>query len=159
MGSYSNTYLGIYLEVPVAKVTVKTTIIVHPQTGKEMKTKFDPNNGIEGVEKSIEVVEDKHPCPYIQNVEGLDEDMFFAPAYSALPEKEGRTFILNTSDTKFGERVTGHRDVANLDMSNQSETPAQLIEDFKKEFKPYIDYFESQFGKLKVNYGVVVYYH
>ena len=52
MGTYRSTFIGPYLIVKDSITTNEIVEYFHPESGKKMKTKFDPNTGVEGVEKT-----------------------------------------------------------------------------------------------------------
>lgn len=152
MGVYNTTYFGIYLEIPFLECTKTETFYVHPETGKRQQNRFDANTGRENTLKSEEKIVHVEPNAYIDDVDGLDEDMFFRPAYTN-GGKRIQTFVLNCR-SKFS---SSDSDLFNLDVSN-IDIP-KLIEEFKVEYKKYLDYYISEYEVVNVKYGVVNYAH
>lgn len=150
MGAYNSTYIGIYLEVPFSKTTKIDKYYVHSETGKKQNSKFDANTGRENILKEESKEVDVYPSPYIENVEGLNEDEFWTPAYTG-GCKRTETFILN------GNRKYSNvdDDLFNFDLSGIDIS--KLIDEFKIEYKPYLDYYMKEYGEFEVKYGVVNY--
>lgn len=152
MGTYNTTYVGIYLEIPHLKTTKTETFFVHPETGKRQKSKFDANTGRQNDQKSEEKIFYITPMSYIEDNDELDEDEFFTPAYTYAGNKI-QTFILN-SKTKYSNSDS---DLFNLDLSDKNIT--KLIEEFKIEYKQYLDYYIDKYKEVNIKYGVVNYAH
>lgn len=152
MGAYNTTYVGIYLEIPFVKGTITETFYVHPETGKKQKNRFDANTGRENLKKIEERIEYLTPHSWIEDVDGLCSDEFFTPAYTN-GGKRIQTFILS-GKTKYSKTDS---DLFNLNLSNL-DIP-KLIEEFKIEYKPYLDYYTNEFLEINVLYGIVNYAH
>lgn len=156
MGSYPSTYVGIYMVVPDGTEEETKTYFVHPTTGKRMKTKFCPDTGAEGVKKKVTKTIRKYADAYIDE-EGFDEDMFFSPEYDGADDGLN-TFILNRINSKYaGNNIDGEESY-NVDITTFKDTN-KLIEEFKEEYKKYIDYYEKEYGKVSIHFGVAHYYH
>lgn len=151
MGTYNSTYIGIYLEVPYSKATRSVKTYVDAQ-GKKTKNKFDPTTGQKNDVKDEIVVDEIIPLSYIVDVPGLGEDEFFTPAYTN-GGKKIQTFLLS-GRSKYS--YTGD-DLFNFDLG-MVNLP-QLIEEFKAEYAPYLEYYQQQFGDFTIKYGVVNYAH
>lgn len=151
MGTYNSTYIGIYLEVPYSKATRIVKTYVDPQ-GKKTKNKFDPNTGQKNGVKEEMVVDEITPSSYIVDVPGLGEDEFFTPAYTN-GGKKIQTFLLN-GRSKYSYTED---DLFNFDLGNVN--PSQLIEDFRVEYAPYLEYYQQKYGDFTIKYGVVNYAH
>lgn len=156
MGMYNSTYIGIYIEVDNFKVDVTSTVKVHPDTGKIQKeknrNKFCPQTGKKYITKEITKQETIYPNPYIEDVEGLREDVFFSPAYQGNPN--GSTFIISSTDSEFAEY--NDNDMFNLGFTMDVKI---LIEEFKAAYEPYLAHFRELYGDLRICYGVVSYAH
>lgn len=81
----------------------------------------------------------------------LDGTEFMVPAYHDYAE--GSTFILNSSKSKY--YITDEEYQVNVDISQIDVK--QLVEDFKVEFKGYLDLFEREYGVVNVHFGLVAY--
>ena len=156
MGAYPSTYIGIYMIVPYGTEEEKESFFVHPETKRKMKTKYCPDTGAEGIKETRTKTVPKYPHAYIDE-EGFDEDTFFSPEYDGT-DSNHKTFILNTSKTQYTCDGFNDEESFNIDITTLGDAN-KLIEDFKKEFKKYIDYFEKEYGKVTIHYGVAHYYH
>jgi len=151
MGSHTQTYTGIYLEIPHSKSERVNKYFVSPTTGKRQKNKFDQLTGVENILKEQIDINYHEASPFIEDVYGLEEDTFFKPAYTS--SNKNSTFMLNRS-TKFSEY---NEEIFSKDFS-EVDIP-KIIAEFKEEYKPYIDYYVEEYGECKVCYGVVNYAH
>jgi len=155
MSAYKNTYVGIYLEVPHKKVEKKTIFYKDPETGERMKSKFNPETGVEGLkdERIANIYE--VASPYIIDENYLREDMFWCPAYHAGDYYVGKnkftTFLLNND---FENDVS---EIANFDLSKINIK--KELNDFKEKYSKYLDYFKNKYGDIRIYYGVVNYAH
>mgnify|MGYP003632214648 CR=1 FL=1 len=155
MGAYNNTYIGVYIEIPHYKKENRRNVIRNPQTRKVMKTRFNPQTGVEGIDDVIVENVWISPNGYLDEPwvkeNGFSEDEFFSPAYTG---RHNCTTLL--SDGEF--RVGGSDNLFNCDI--QKVDASNLIEDFKVKYKLYLDYYSDfKFDKLKVCFGVVNYAH
>ena len=154
MGISNSTYVGIYLEIPFLKGTVTESFYVSPTSGKRQKNKFDAQTGVRNLDKTETSVVNIEPTPWIEDVEGLCVDEFFDPEYHG-GGKNIRTFILNGRN-KFN--LNDYDDeVFNVDLS--SVNIPQLIEEFKVEYKGYLDYYTQEYETVNIKFGVVEYAH
>ena len=161
MGAYNNIYVGIYLEVKNGSKVQNKTIMKHPVTGKVQKNldhKFSPQDGKEFIKEQIKETKMVYAQPYIEGVEGLCEYEFIAPAYTGMSDEEGRTFILNSSSSKYVS-LGSDSDLFNLDLQDMGDIRNVLVEDFMLEYEPYLSYYRKHFGEVKVKYGIVHYAH
>lgn len=154
MGTRNSTYVGIYLEIPFLKGTVTESFYVSPTSGKRQKAKFDAQTGVRNLDKTETSVVYIEPTPCIEDVEGLCVDEFFRPAYTG-GGKRIETFILSGDRNKFNVGVWG--DLFNVDLS--SLNIPQLIEEFKVEYKGYLDYYTQEYETVNIKFGVVEYAH
>jgi len=154
MGAYRHTYVGIYLEVPHTKVETTVKFYKHPTSGKNMKSRFDQDTGVEGIENERINIHYEQASPYIVDKEGFIEDMFSSPAYQAGDYSGGKnkytTFLLNENDIELGE-------LENLDLSDINIQ--EKIKDFKEDYKKYLDYYIELYGEVNIYYGIVNYAH
>ena len=155
MGAENSTYVGVYIQIPHYKKEHRRDVLRHPVTNKVMKTKFCPMSGEAGIPDVIVENVWVEPTRYIDEpwVEenGFTEDEFFSPAYT---RSERETVIL--SEGKYQLETKGR--LFNLDIRDVDAK--KLIEEFKIEYKLYLDYYDSfYFDDLKVCFGVVNYAH
>ena len=149
MGVYNSTYLGIYLIVPHVKVENKVIFYKNPKTGVKMKTKFDPNTGLEGIKNERIDIVYQEATPYIEDVEELREDMFWKPAYTGSP-KRTTTFILNGDSITIDEYQ--NYDLSKIDIKEE-------ISKFEEKYSEYLEYYRNKYGEIKIFYGIVNYGH
>ena len=154
MGVDRGTHIGIYLELPHIKTTVVEKFYVSPTTGKKQKNRFDENTGVENILKTQNVEQYIEPMSYITDDDSLGEDEFWTPAYSG-GGKRIQTFLLNAR-TKYNKSFDD-TDVFNYDLA--SVDIPKLIEDFKQEYKPYLEYYTNKGYEYEVKFGVVNYAH
>ena len=153
MGAYPNVYLGPYLEVPITK-RPRTRDIWKNSNGKTVKTKFNEHTGEEHTLKTIHEFVTSTPHPYIEDVEGLDEDAFWTPAYITTP-KDVTIFLPNRHELG-GE---------NLDMNMgftkilEHVDKDKIILEFSRKARKYINYYTEQFGRVEIRYGLIGYHH
>ena len=157
MGTYQGTYIGVYMEVPYGTEKETESFYVHPTTGVKMDTQYCPDTGVEGVLKTKTNTVDKYPHPYTDDVEGLDEDMFFSPEYDGAGKKL-KTFVLNSTKTRYAPINIGENEAFNLDGKIFANAD-KLIKEFREEYEDYINYFEKEYGLITIHFGVVNYYH
>jgi hypothetical protein len=158
MGTSNSTYVGIYLEIPFLKGTVTEKFYASPTSGKRQKNKFDAQTGVRNLDKTETSVVYIEPTPWIEDVEGLCVDEFFRPAYTG-GGKRIETFILSGADNKFKVCCVDSwdRNLFNTDLS--SLNIPQLIEEFKVEYKAYLDYYIQEYETVNIKFGVVAYAH
>jgi hypothetical protein len=155
MGTYNSTYVGVYIQIPHYKKEHRRDVLRHPKTNKVMKTKFCPMSGEAGIPDVIVENVWIEPArsidePWVKE-QGFREDEFFAPVYT---RSERETVLL--SNGKYQLKTNG--EFFNLDISDVD--PKKLIEEFKIEYKLYLDYYyDFHFDDLKVCFGVVNYAH
>lgn len=155
MGAYAGLYIGIYLEIPYGTKKVMKNIYKNPRTGLPMSTPFHPTTGEKALVEEIFVDEDKHPTPF-NFPEEFDEDMFFAPAYCGAGERK-KTFVVNRNN-KYNVDFDHDSNVSvNVELKNFNSE--KLVEEFKVEYKKYIDYLVEEYGDVAIFYGVVYYFH
>ncbi len=148
MGSYKNVYIGVYLKVPFLKGEEVKVSYKHPETGKKMSSKFCPQTGVECEKVKTTIPKTIYPSPYIEDVEGYDEDMFTC----ADVIKNVSLFLLNESGRfSFFDDEPFCKDF--------TESPETLIEDFKVEYAKYLDYYRNLYGEFEIHYGAVLYYN
>lgn len=153
MGTYNSTYIGIYLEIPFVKVEKEIITYTHPTKGTKMSKKFCPDTGVEGIEHKRTETEYSVPNTWI-DVDGLDEDMFWQPAYTGGGKKIA-TVILNGNDDKFA-----HTDDDYFNYSiDSSINIVGLISEFKEKYSEYLNYFINEYEVVNIKYGVVNYGH
>jgi len=147
MGTHNSTYLGIYLEVSDIKVETKVHFYKHTETGKTMKSRFDQNTGVEGIKSERIDIHYEEPTSYIEDNDNLQEDKFWTPAYHGASKRK-TIFILNC-----GEEI---KEIENFDLSKLDIH--QEIENFKEEYKEYLDYYSKKYN-FEIFYGIVNYVH
>lgn len=152
MGAENSTYIGIYLEIAHVKSTITETKYCHPETGKVQKHRFDENTGQENIKKTTTREEYKEPRSYIVDVDGLNEDEFFTPAYTG-GGKRIQTFVLNSSKNKYGRHLD---EIENYEVNINI---GELINQFNIDYKKYLDYYKNLYGEVSVKYGIVNYAH
>lgn len=153
MGTYRSTFIGPYL---IVKDSIKTNTIVeyfHPETGKKMKTKFDPNTGAEGVKKTRTENVSIENSPWDFDIEGFREDEFFKPAYSGAP-KGHTTWVCNSG--KYSPKL----DTDDEFNFNFTSFDVSIVRG------NFISYYKEYFIKLKemgvefeICFGIVNYAH
>lgn len=153
MGAYKNTFIGIYLEIPFLKIEVNVTTYKHPTTGNKMSSKFCPTTGVEGIIENRTEIQYIEPSGYIDNIEGLDENEFFQPAYTNAGKRIG-TIIYNGNDKIFGTEL---EECGNFALGEEGSK--YLIECFKIKYSKYLNYFEEKYKEVEVYYGIVNYVH
>lgn len=158
MGTYRSTYIGIYLVVPHKVKEVNRTVRKNPVTDKihEGDERFCKDTGVELVDHVLTEKKTVYPDAYMK-LDGFDGEEFFTPAYCGAP-KNHETFMVNSH----GKYNTGEDNAGqfNYDVTAQDiDKINEIVEDFKEEFKPYIDYYTKEFGEVGVHYGVVHYAH
>ena len=153
MGTYASTKIGIYLLEPYGSKEQKTTFYVHPETRNKMKSKFCPDTGVEGVKKTNVKTIKVYPSPW--SVEGLDEDLFFAPDYHGA--KEGYlTYLYNFDDDHYSKTYDNEGAFnVNLSLFNNAD---EVIKEFVYEYGDQIKLIEETYGEVKVRFGVVHYF-
>jgi hypothetical protein len=153
MGGYNSVYVGVYIDVEGGTEMVTETKLMNPKTGKEMKTKFDSNTGVEAVTESFTRRKVIEPSAYIQD-EGYDYDLFWEPAYTGCKDGHG-IFILNSTGNKYAKCF----DETKALEIHESMNIEQLLLEFRREHKKYLDYYKSKYKSVEVKYGVVYYAH
>jgi hypothetical protein len=151
MGTYNSTYIGIYLEIPFVKVEKEIITYTHPTTGVKMSKKFCPDTGVEGIEHKRTETKYSEPNTYIDDVDGLEEDMFWQPNVTG--GEKCATVILNRHNKKFA-----HTDDDYFNYSIDSSLNIEdLISEFKVKYDEYLNYFIEKYKVVNVKYGVVNY--
>lgn len=156
MGTYKNTYIGCYIEIPHYKKETRRDVLRNPQTKKVVEYKFHPETGLPSVPDVI--VENIWITPetYLDydwvTENGFCEDEFFEPAYTG--GKNLTTLLVNSNEFTFKEYLEGD-DLFNCDL--QSIDIPKMISEFKERYKLYLDYYSAEFKDLKVKFGVVNY--
>ena len=149
MGTYRSTFIGPYL---VVKDSIKTITIVeyfHPETGKKMKTKFDPNTGAEGIKKNRTENVSIENSPWDFDIEGFSEDEFFKPAYCGAP-KGHTTWVCNSGDLRMSRPWRSYPNDEVFVIVKQCRNGLYLLRDTKGQEHPLkkssINYF-NKYGK------------
>lgn len=162
MGIHKSTYIGIYLEVSNKIVTSTKIVWMHPDApNKIIKNpvgQYCPTDGKKYISKEISVEEILYATPYLEEAgekRGLKDDVFCVIPYSAIPEKKGSTFIVNSLG-KYNIDLDND-DAFNVDLSTIGDIK-ELISSFEKEYQGYLDYYRAEFGEVLVKYGVVNYF-
>lgn len=97
----------------------------------------------------------KYPHPDVASNYGLREDMFEIKEYDDAPVKH-KYFLLNTHN-QFSKKLKDPQDASLVEI--QPIDVEALIAEFKKEYKPYIDVFEKEYGPITYHYGFLIHYH
>ena len=83
-----------------------------------------------------------------------DDDMtFWCPQWGPWGDKHS-LFLLN-SETKYNKEFDAD-DLSCIDLSDETDYKS-LIAEFKKEYKPWLDIYEREYGEIYIGYGVVGY--
>ena len=156
MGMNVYTHIGIYLQFQPGQVENKETIWKSPKTGRVFTdgTKFCPLCGLALVSEIKTTMEEQCVSGYIddESVPHLGEDEFMTPNdYKDVIIHNSRSDIPFASISVDGDSGPKVEDITGIDI------PA-IISLFKEEYKPYIDYFESQHGPCEVKYGALAYW-
>jgi len=153
MGTHRSTYIGPYLVVKDSTITNTIVEYFHPETGKKMKTKFDPNTGTEGVEKTRTENLSRENSPWDFTIDGFSEDDFFKPAYSGAP-KGYTTWVCNFS--KYSPELDTD-DEFNIDIS--SFDMGIIRGNFLSHYKDYFNKLIEMGIEFEICYGIVNYAH
>ena len=160
MGVDRGYYLGIYLEIDNIETKDKETYRVNKE-GRKFKNgeKFDPILGdkLEVKTKIISsITKAYHVFSEIDDMWSLDADAFFTPAYT-----EGISDSLNgyvtaiLNGSEYNESLDDNNSEHNISFGDIDAN--KEISDFKKDFKPYLDWLENLNFTYRVKYGVVLY--
>jgi hypothetical protein len=158
MGSYPSTYIGIYVEVPIAVKKVEKTIYKNPTTGLETRYAFDPKTGEKANAETTLVDEDTYPSPFdFSTMDGFDDELFFSPAYDGAGEGK-KTFVINYHNSRFRMPTENEAETFNIEFPYNLNIK-ELIAEFIREHGKYIEYWQKEYGPIAVKYGIVHYYH
>ncbi len=143
------TYIGIYLKVPRKKKKVKNSWYWNPVTNKRiLNTDIKcPETGVEYEVRTEEIEVREEPK--------LDSDTFIKHHLGNTVDDS--VFILNA---EYGKYTLG--DVKNEEFMyrlnsfvGNHENLLFLIKCFKRDFKDFIEKYESSYGKIEVCFGVL----
>jgi hypothetical protein len=152
MGLEHGIYLGIILEVPVGWKPTERTVYLHPTEGRELAGPFDPQTGVKAREEIRKGKETVFPFPSIVHNYGLDAEMF-----AVLERGYTHRFYIFNKKTKYSIDIN----VEDNGYGAFTEIPPVLkwamIEEFKAEFKPYLDIYEKEYGPVIIKYGLLTY--
>ena len=148
MGYYNSVYVGVFIEAPLIKAQTEIKVFRKP-SGKISKTRFNPETGEEYIEDIIIKDITETPVPYIDDNDSLNEDEFYIPGYT-----DTNVFLCNV-DSKY--RFCDDSDIFVLSLENINMN--ELINDFKVEYKEYLDYYKNKYPEcdFKVKFGVICY--
>lgn len=149
-------YAGVYLEVPIVKNEVLISYRLDSK-GNKTDAVYDPYTGEKLKEIEKTKIETEYPYAYIDEDSEIlikfglnegDEDTFFdfdgdddyndAVRYFGLNKKSKYTIPMNVA-------------IDSLDIP-------QLIADFKKDYKNYLEYYKSIGYEITVKFGILTYY-
>ena len=151
MGAYNSTYVGIFLEVPVITKEVEKEVLKNSKGKVFTSGKFDPEIGepliIEKVFEKKRVL----PTPYFEK-DGVDDDTFWTPEYHQ-NTKNIRYFLINEYN-KFHQKIEECETLELTDVNIPN-----IIEDFKKEYSEYLEYYSLIGYDVKIKWGIVNYAH
>jgi hypothetical protein len=162
MGTYRSTFIGPYLIVKDSITTNEIVEYFHPESGKKMKTKFDPNTGVEGVEKTRTESKTNRTLLYNIEVDGFREDEFFMPEYCGAP-KGYKTWVCNRKlvglpglqTSVYPELDTDYEfnfDFTSFDMNI-------MRGNFISHYKDYFNKLKEMGIEFEICYGIVNYAH
>jgi len=161
MSIETNMYIGIYLKVPNAITEFDKTVYRDPETGESRKTKFNPETGEPNLEIVTKQTRRVHPWPDIDELlsEGEvftgDSDEFWCPQYGPWGDNFS-LFMLNSTKSKYRIRHANDNEDC-TDLLDRDTDYKKLIEEFKVEYKPWLDIYEREYGEIYIGYGVITY--
>ena len=142
------TYIGPALMVPKRTGPVTRDVIID-ESGRETQNVFNPVTGEKYRVTQTTEVKTQQPDAYIDDEgSGLDEDTLWTPEFCGTEDTaiflcNNGTFTLDDGDEFLS--------LADLNIP-------ELLEAFKKKYKHYIDYYEIQYGPIKIDYAAICYW-
>lgn len=147
MGRYHITKVGIFIKIPVKREIIQKVVIVD-DNGIITSNKFNPDTGERNPTLTVDKEITTTPSQYPNFSDGLDEDTFVFPEY--LPKTDDYSVGLVNYDYDYEFEYDGYGSLNYLNVKEK-------INQFKLEYKPYLDYFTKEFGDVEVHYGVTHY--
>jgi len=151
MGMYF--YLGTYLQVPHQQEITQLTKYKNAN-GVKVNSKFNSSTGEEHrayMENQIEII---YPDAEMEDDDDFEDDydLFRSVEGEELPNHS--LFILNDDgdlgDISLHEKST--ISMINMDFSKK-------LEEDKIKYKKHLDYYRKNYGDIKIDYGIVIYYN
>lgn len=152
MSNNISTYIGVFIKIPnkvikIPKITYKTI------EGLSTDFKFNPYTGEANIEEVTHLVTIQYGNSFINNVEGLDGDMFFSPSFHFNSEK----FTLAIPNRLCENEIQcisleGYNTHSLLNVD-----PVSAIDEFKTKYETYIDYYTKKFGEITIDYGIITF--
>jgi len=150
MGTYYRSYIGPFLRMPITNKPISKKILVDIN-GEETSNKFDPLTGEENVFVTKIFNEEVRPYPYIDDETrpDLDDDAFCSANHYSKIEilfypNTRKWNLLGKEDTEWNY----YKSLIGID-------PEAEMFKFQKEYKAYLDYFEKEYGKFQIDYGII----
>ena len=157
MGMSKEVYIGAYLKLTVKPITTKETIwqcIEHPQnTGRN----YDPTKKFCSLcgSEYTEITKEKVELPsYYDLIEG--EDKYEDELVRVNGEDDDDSTILLTGN--YGE-VGDSIDLEYGDVEIDAQMIGSCQTNFMKKYKDIIEFLEPKVEKLRVKFGVIIYYN
>lgn len=146
MGAYNSTYIGVFLEVPIETKEVNKTILKNSNGNIFKSGKFDPNTGEPLIEETITEKVKCYPNTWLDD----DCDTFWTPEYHKNSHK--LKYFLLSSRNKFSQTIEESEtfEIDEIDIK-------ALIEEFKRVYSHYLDYYSHKGYNFKVKWGIVNY--
>jgi hypothetical protein len=150
--SYSTiVYLGIFLEVKYPIVEIEEIHYVD-DNGRKFTEPFNPKTG-KALRKVVKINKEKNfPHADIEDNDSLDPEAFRSVEYHSGP-KYTAYFILN-SESKYLYSINPENADDTIEIK-EPINPQELINDFKLEYKKYLDYYKDHYKyEFEVKYGL-----
>ena len=157
MGTTNSSYIGIYLTIP-AKVKKVQKTSYYNSRGVQTNAQFCSETGKPNKKFEQTVDELTYPSSQLSEYDTItpeetkrfSDDNFMVPAYHDY--SDGSTMIINhrckyaIEDEEYQVNV----DISKIDVQ-------KLIEEFKSEFKYFLEILEREYGVVNVHFGLVAY--
>lgn len=148
------TYLGIYLEVPIKKTT-ETITVYYDSKGHLTAYKFDPLTGESNISKPkviSKVVYGSYVDLFDKSIEdfeylGLNVDSFMSPESTS-----SNIFLLIPNGINYNPFAISE-DSCIVDLSKVEIS--QEISKFKTDYQKIISFLETKCGKIKIKLGLL----
>lgn len=158
MGIDRGHYFGVYVEIDnTAEENIEKYRV--NKDGKRFTNGevFDPVSGelLLSKQKTNEVIE-QHYYPF-SDVEGLDGDAFWSPAYTEgiVDSAEGFVTSIINNDNDFNVDIDDNE--VNIPFENINVS--MILLEFQEKYKLYLDHLDNLNLTYRINYGVVIYCH
>jgi len=153
MGYDMGLYMGVFVKVKGGPKEFKKKAYVN-SNGKEQSTRFNPSTGEEHRMTTITEVRNVEPNCY-DLPDHLNEDEFWNPEFCGA-DQHWQNFMYQGEHDKYTTKLGDPENGMSIELPEFNKH--QIIEDFKLEYKEYLDYWKEQYNEVEVTYGLIAYW-